>query len=154
MGSLPESPLKPVPFRKRDTVAFKHPLFGGAGRRGMNATAIILLIGVCGFWLAGILLVVLLARLRKTVEVLEATMQNVNIQLQSLSPVLSGTMQQLEVTGRHISRTAGEVETLVHGINSSGMTPVAAGAVNYLPLAFGLFRLLKPLFSGRKGRER
>ncbi len=120
----------------------------------MNATAIILLIGVCGFWLAGILLVVLLARLRKTVEVLEATMQNVNIQLQSLSPVLSGTMQQLEVTGRHISRTAGEVETLVHGINSSGMTPVAAGAVNYLPLAFGLFRLLKPLFSGRKGRER
>ncbi len=118
----------------------------------MNATAIILLIGVCGFWVAGAALVMILSRFRRTLDALETTMHNINTELQSLSPVLSGTMQQLEVTGRHIGRTASEVETLVHGVNSRGLAPAAAGAVNYLPLALGLFRLLKPLFSGRKGR--
>lgn len=120
----------------------------------MNATAIVLLIGVCGFWLAVAVMVIMLARFRKTLETLETTMNNIDTELRSLSPVLSGTMQQLEITGRNIGRTAGEVETLVHGVNSRGLAPAAAGAVNYLPLALGLFRLLKPLFSGRKGRDR
>jgi hypothetical protein len=119
----------------------------------MNATAIILLIGVCGFWLAVAVLVIMLSRFRRTLEAMEATMHNINTEMQTLSPVLSGTMQQLEVTGRHIGRTAGEVETLVRGVNSRGLAPAAAGAVNYLPLALGMFRLLKPLFSGRKGRD-
>ncbi len=118
----------------------------------MNATAVILLIGVCSFWAAAGIIFAMLVRFRKTLEALETTLQNVNIELRTLSPVLSGTMEQLEVTGKHIGRTAAEVETLVHGVNSRGLTPAVAGVVNYLPLALGIFRFIKPMIAERRNR--
>ncbi len=119
----------------------------------MNATAIILLIGVCAFVGTVGVMLVMLSRFRKTLEALEKTLDNVNSELVTLSPALAGTMQQLELTGREIGRTASEVETLVHGVNNHALTPVAAGVVNYLPLALGAFRVVKAVFSRRGGRE-
>lgn len=118
----------------------------------MNSTAIILLIGVCSFWAVAGVIFAILIRFRRTLEALETTLHNVNLELRTLSPVLAGTMEQLEVTGKHIGRTASEVETLVHGVNSRGLTPAVAGVVNYLPLALGVFRLVKPMFSERRNK--
>jgi adenylosuccinate lyase len=119
----------------------------------MNATAIILLVGVCVFVGAAGVIVAVLSRFRKTLEALESTLQKINTELGTLSPALAGTMQQLELTGRDIGRTASEVETLVHGVNSHALTPAAAGVVNYLPLALGAFKVVKEIFARRKGRE-
>lgn len=119
----------------------------------MNATAIILLIGVCAFTGAFGVFLVMLSRFRKTLETLESTLQLINTELGTLSPALAGTMQQLELTGRDIGRTASEVSTLVHGVNSHAMTPAAAGMVSYLPLALGVFRAVKALLSRRGGSE-
>ncbi len=119
----------------------------------MNATAIILLVGVCAFVGALGVMLVMLARFRKTLEALEGTLQKINTELGTLSPALAGTMQQLELTGRDIGRTASEVETLVHGVNSHALTPAAAGVVSYLPLALGVFRVVKSVLARRGGRE-
>ncbi len=119
----------------------------------MNATAIILLVGVCAFVGTVGVMVVILSRFRKTLEALEKTLDNVNSELATLSPVLEGAMQQLELTGRSIGKTASEVGTLVHGVNSNALTPVAAGLVNYLPLALGVFNVVKAVFARRRGRE-
>lgn len=118
----------------------------------MNATAIILLIGVCAFVGAAGVIVTVLSRFRKTLEALEVTLQRINTELGTLSPALAGTIQQLELTGRDIGRTASEVSTLVHGVNSHALTPAASGVVNYLPLALGAFRVVKEIFTRRKGR--
>ena len=119
----------------------------------MNATAIILLIGVCSFWALFGVFVMILKRARKTLETLENTLQGIDGELRTLSPTLAGTMRQLEQTGQNIGKTAGEVETLVHGVNSRGVSPTAAGIINYLPLALTAFRLIKPVFQDRKNRE-
>jgi hypothetical protein len=119
----------------------------------MNATAIILLIGVCAFVGTVGVAVVMLTRFRKTLEALEKTLGNVNTELGTLSPVLEGAMQQLELTGREIGKTASEVKTLVHGVNSHALTPVASEVVNYLPLALGVFKVVKEIFARRKGRD-
>gem|GEM_PF-5547511 len=37
--------------------------------------------------------------------------------------------------------------------NSNALTPVAAGLVNYLPLALGVFNVVKAVFARRRGRE-
>ncbi len=118
----------------------------------MNATAIILLIGVCSFWAASGIIFVMLLRFRQTLEALEETMQNVNKELRIISPSIAGTMQQLEITGRNIGRTASEVETLVHGVNNQGLAPAAAGVINYLPLAIGVFRHVRNLLAERRSR--
>lgn len=119
----------------------------------MNTTAIILLIGVCAFVAAVAIMIVMLSRFRKTLEALEATLQRINTELGTLSPALAGTIQQLELTGRDIGRTASEVSTLVHGVNSHTLTPAVAGVVSYLPLALGVFKAVKTVFSRRRGRE-
>lgn len=119
----------------------------------MSATAIILLIGVCAFVGAAVIVVVMLSRFRKTLEALETTLQRINTELGALSPALAGTIQQLEMTGRDIGRTASEVETLVHGVNSHALTPAASGFVNYLPLALGVFKVVKTVFARKGGRD-
>jgi fructose-specific phosphotransferase system IIC component len=119
----------------------------------MSATAIILLIGVCSFMVTVGIMVVMLSRFRKTLEALEQTLGNINTELGTLSPVLEGAMQQLELTGREVGKTASEVKTLVHGVNSHALTPVAAGVVNYIPLALGVFRVVKTVFARKGGRD-
>lgn len=119
----------------------------------MNATAIILLVGVCAFVGAVGVMLVMLSRFRKTLEALETTLQMINTELGTLSPVLAGTMQQLELTGRDIGRTASEVSTLVHGVNSHALAPAAAGMINYLPIALGVFKAVKAVFARKGGRE-
>lgn len=118
----------------------------------MSPTAIILLIGVCSFWAGFGVFVMLFLRMRKTLGVLEETLRSVDAELQALSPAISGTMRQLERTGRNVDKTASEVETLVHGVNTRAISPAVAGVASYLPLALSVYKMLKPVFSHRRNR--
>lgn len=112
----------------------------------MNATAIILLVGVVSFWTAAVVMGMFLLRFRKTLETLENTLNDVRTDLNELTPAVSGTLREVEKTGQEVGQTAAEVRILAKRVNT-GSTPTAiSGAVSYLPAVMGLFKLIAPMF--------
>lgn len=116
----------------------------------MNATSIILLVGLISFWGAIGLMVISMIRFKKTLEALEATLTRVQNDLAELSPALSETLQEVEKTGQEVGHTAAEVRYLAKRINGGPAPDALRGVVAYLPAAIGLFRVVKPLFSRGK----
>lgn len=116
----------------------------------MNATSIILLVGLVSFWGAIGLMVISMIRFRKTLEALEATLTRVQNDLTELSPALAETLQEVEKTGQEVGQTAAEVRVLAKRVNRGPAPDIFSGVVGYLPAAVGVFRLVKPLFTRRK----
>ena len=118
----------------------------------MNATSIVLLVGLVSFWGALGLAAGFFIRLRKTLETLEATLNRVQGDLAELTPVMSETLREMEKTGQEVGQTAAEVRVLTRKVNACSAPAVIGGAVSYLPAAVGLIKLVKPLFS-RRGKK-
>ncbi len=116
----------------------------------MNATSIILLVGLISFWGAIGLMVIAMIRFRKTLDTLEATLTRVQNDLAELSPALSDTLHEVEKTGQEVGQTAAEVRYLAKRVNGGPAPDALRGVVGYLPAAIGIFRLVKPLFHRRK----
>lgn len=116
----------------------------------MNATSIVLLVGVISFWAVAGFLLALFARTKKTLDKLEETLEEVKGDLSQLTPVLSSTLQEMERSGREVGKTASDVRILTERFNSSSSSAVVNGAVNYLPIAMALVKLVKPFFSKDK----
>lgn len=116
----------------------------------MNATSIILLIGLVSFWGAIGIAAGFLFRLRKTLEALEVSLAQVQADLAELTPAMASAIQEVEKTGQEVGQTAAEVRVLTRRVNAGSAPVVIGGAVSYLPVAIGLFNLIKPLFSRRR----
>ena len=116
----------------------------------MNATSIVLLVGVVSFWTVAGILFALFGKTKKTLDKLEQTLEEVKIDLAQLTPVLSSTLQEIEKSGREVGKTASDVRILTERFNSSSSSTVVSGAVNYLPVAMALVKLIKPFFSKNK----
>lgn len=118
----------------------------------MNATSIVLLAGVCSLWVAFGFLAAYLNRTRRTLEKLEQTLDEVQKDLCALSPVVSGTLEEIERTGQELSRTSREVRLLTERLRGNQVSvSLISGAVSYLPAAVAAVRLFKPLFARKKG---
>lgn len=116
----------------------------------MNATSIILLVGLVSFWGFIGLLVSYLLRFRRTLDSLEETLGRVRSDLAEITPRLSDTLLEMEKTGQEVGQTASELRVLTGRINSGTTPAVIGGAVTYLPAAVGVLKLLGPLFRKRK----
>lgn len=119
----------------------------------MNATSIVLLIGVCSFWVVVGILFALFGRTRKVLEEMEKTLGEIRSDLAQLTPVLSDTLQEVEKTGHELGETASQIRVLTTRINSGSAASVVSGTVNYLPAALTLFKVIKPLVERMKNRN-
>ena len=118
----------------------------------MDATSIILLIGLVSFWGAIGIAAGFLFRFRKTLDAVEASLAQVQSDLAELTPALASAMQEVEKTGQEVGQTAAEVRVLTRRVNAGSAPAVIGGAVSYLPAAIGVFNMIKPLFSRRRKR--
>lgn len=118
----------------------------------MDATSIILLIGLVSFWGAIGIAAGFLIRFKKTLETLESSLNRLQSDMAELTPVLSGALLEIEKTGQEVGQTAAEVRVLTKRVNAGSTPAVIGGAVSYLPAAVGLFRLVRPLFNRRRNR--
>ncbi len=119
----------------------------------MNATSIVLLVGVVSFWVIAGYLIALFGKTRKTLESLEQTLDEVKNDLSQLTPVFSDTLIEMEKTTREVGQTATEVKALTGRFNSSVSSTVVNGTVNYLPAALALFKIIKPIIAGIRSRR-
>ena len=116
----------------------------------MDAVSVILLVGLVSFWGAIGLMAGCFIRFRKTLESFEATLSRVQEDLAELTPVLSETLREVEKTGHEMGQTSAEVRVLAKRVNAGAAPSMIGGAVNYLPIAIGAFKMIRPLFSKRK----
>jgi|GEM_PF-852743 len=119
----------------------------------MDATSIVLLAGVCSFWIVAGLIASLLGKTRRVLESVESTLEEVRSDLAQLTPVLSDTLREVEKTGHEVGQTAAEVRTLARRVNMGSAVSVASavsGTVRYLPAAVALFKLVRPVFKRKK----
>lgn len=119
----------------------------------MSATSIVLLVGVCSFWVVAGMMAALFGRTRKALESVEKTLNGVRSDLSQLTPVLSDTLMEMEKTGREVGQTAAEVRVLTRRVNAGSGASVVSSTVNYLPAALTLLKIVKPLFEKRKSRK-
>ena len=116
----------------------------------MNATSIVLLVGVVGLWGVFGLLIILFNRLRQTIDIMEATLVKVQSDLAELTPTISDALREIEKTGQEVGLTAAEVRILTRRVNSGTTPSFIGGAVGYLPAAMAVISLIKPFFSRRR----
>lgn len=116
----------------------------------MNATSIVLLIGVVGLWGVFGLLLTFFVRLRNTIENMETALVKVQSDLAELTPAISDALREVEKTGQEVGLTAAEVRVLARKVNSSSVPSFMGGAVGYLPAAIGVINMIRPLFSRRR----
>jgi Sec-independent protein translocase protein TatA len=120
----------------------------------MNATSIVLLIGVCSFWVVVGVLLSLFGRIRKVLESMGDTLGEIRSDLSRLTPVLSDTLQEVEKTGHEVGQTASEIRVLTNRINTGNAAAVVSGTVNYLPLVVTVLKAARPLFDRmRRSRQ-
>jgi len=119
----------------------------------VDATSIVLLVGVCSFWVAVGFMVALFGKTRKTLESLEKTLDSVRGDLGRLTPVLSDTLSELEKTGHEVGQTAAEVRVLTRRVNSGSGAAVVSNTMNYLPAAVAAFKMIKPLFARNRRKQ-
>ena len=119
----------------------------------MNATSIVLLVGVCSFWVVVGILLALWGRVKKVLDDMDNTLGEIRGDIARLTPVLEGTLQEMENTGQEVGQTASELRVLTRKINSGGTPSVLRGTVNYLPVALTLIRAVKPFFDKKRNRQ-
>jgi hypothetical protein len=119
----------------------------------MDATSIVLLAGVCSFWIVAGLMASLLGKTRRVLESMEKTLEEVRSDLAQLTPVFSDTLREVEKTGQELGQTAAEVRLLARKVNTgSAVSALSAisGTAFYLPAALAVFKLVRPIFKKRK----
>ena len=116
----------------------------------MNATSVVLLVGVCSFWVVVGIILALFGRVRKVLEGLEITLAEIRNEITRLTPILSDTLQEVEKTGQEMGQTASEIRVFTRRINSGSTASVVSGTMNYLPVALTAIKLIKPLLGRRK----
>ncbi len=119
----------------------------------MSPTAIVLLIGVCSFWVATGVFLALFLKLRGTLTSMERTLDSVRGEIEKLSPVVSDTLEQVTSTGHEVEKTVLEAKNILSGVREHHGSSVISGAMTVLPVLVSAFRLLKPLFSRKKRQQ-
>jgi Sec-independent protein translocase protein TatA len=119
----------------------------------MNATSIVLLIGVCSFWVVVGVVFALFGRTRKVLESMGETLSEIRNDLARLTPVVSNTLQEVERTGHEVGQTASEIKVLTRKINSGNTASAVSGAVNYVPVVITLLKAAKPFFDRVRNRK-
>lgn len=119
----------------------------------MNATSVVLLVGVCSFWVVVGIMLALFGRVRKVLENLEETLTEIRNDITRLTPVLSDTLLEMEKTGQEMGQTASEIKVLTRRINSGSTASVVSGTLNYLPAVLTVIKFIKPLLGKRKSRK-
>lgn len=119
----------------------------------MNATSIVLLVGVCSFWLVVGMMFTLMGRTKKALENMDRTLNEIRSDLSQITPVLSDTLQEVGKTGQELGQTASEISVLTRRINSGGAASIASSTVNYLPVVLTVLKAVKPLFEKMRSRK-
>lgn len=119
----------------------------------MNATSIVLLVGVCSFWIVVGVMFALFGRAKKVLEDMEKTLGEIRGDIAVLTPVLSDTLLEVEKTGHELGQTASEIRTFTRKVNSGSTASVVSGAVNYLPAALTVFKVMQTFFEKMKSRK-
>jgi hypothetical protein len=119
----------------------------------MSPTAIILLIGVCSFWVATFVFLVLFMKLRSTLSCMERTLDSVREEIEKVSPVVTDTLEQVTSTGSEVEKTVTEARLILSGVREHHGSTMLSGAVTALPVIVSAVKLLKPLFSRRKKQQ-
>ncbi len=119
----------------------------------MDATAIVLLVGICSFWVVVGMMFALFGKAKKVLENMDQTLADMRDNMAQLTPILSETLQEVEKSGQEMGQTASEIKALTRRINSGTTASTVSGAVNYLPLAFTVFKTVRPFFEKIRNRN-
>jgi hypothetical protein len=119
----------------------------------MSPTAVVLLIGVCSFWVATGVFLALFLKLRCTLTSMEQTLESVREEMQKLSPTVSETLHQVTSTGSEVEKTVTEARLILSGVREHHGSTILSGAVSAIPVVVSAVKLLKPVFT-RKKRDR
>ncbi len=118
----------------------------------MSATAIVLLVGVAGFWTMLAFLIAAIFRIRKTLETLEKTMDTLAREVSEAGPRLSATLSEMERSGKEIRKTASRAGALLGGITEGGKAPMAVQSLIRLAPAFvSAFQSVRTMIARRRG---
>ncbi|MFO7948797.1 MAG: DUF948 domain-containing protein [Candidatus Fermentibacteraceae bacterium] len=121
----------------------------------MSATAIVLLVGVAGFWVMLVFLIVAIFRIRKTLETLEQTMDTLTREISEAGPRLSAALSEVERSGEEIRKTASRAGALVGGITEGGKGPMAVQSLIWLvPTFVSAFQSVRAMIARRRGGGR
>lgn len=118
----------------------------------MNATSIVLLVGVCSFWLVVGMMFSLMGRTKKVLESMDRALGEIRSDLSQITPVLSDTLQEMEKTGQELGQTASEIRVFTRRVNSGSAASIASSTVSYLPVAMTVLKAVKPLFEKKRRR--
>ncbi|OPX29928.1 MAG: hypothetical protein B1H09_05700 [Gemmatimonadaceae bacterium 4484_173] len=119
----------------------------------MSATSIVLLIGVCSFWVAVGVLLSLFGKIKKVMVTMDDTLGEIRSDLSRLTPVISDTLQEVEKTGHEVGQTASEIRVFTNRINTGSAAAMVSGTVNYLPLVVSALKAARPLFDRMRSRR-
>jgi len=119
----------------------------------MNATSIVLLVGVCSFWLVVGMVFTLMGRTKKVLLNMDRTLEEIRSDLSQITPVLADTLHEMEKTGQELGQTASEIRVLTRRINSGSAASIAGSTVSYLPVALTVLKAVKPFFQKMKSRK-
>lgn len=118
----------------------------------MSGTAIVLLVGVAGFWIMLVFLIVAVFRIRKTLETLERTMDTLTREVAEAGPRLSAALSQVEQSGEEIRKTASRAGALVSGISEDGKGPMGLQSlVRLTPMILSAVSAVRTMMARRKG---
>jgi len=118
----------------------------------MSGTAIVLLVGVAGFWVMLVFLIAAIFRIRKTLETLERTMDTLTREISEAGPRLSAALSELERSGEEIRKTASRAGALVGGITEGGKGPMAVQSLVRLAPAFvSAFQSVRAMIARKRG---
>jgi len=121
----------------------------------MSGTAIVLLVGVAGFWIMLVFLIVAIFRIRRTLETMEATLDALNREVSEAGPKLSAALSEVERSSRELRKTASRAGALVGDFSEGGKGPmVVQSLVRLLPAAVSAFQSVRSMISGRRRGER
>jgi len=118
----------------------------------MNATAIVLLVGVVGFWVMLVFIIGAIFRIRKTLEKMERTMDTLTREVSETGPRLSAALSELERSGEEIRKTASRAGALVGGITDGGKGPMAVQSlIKLVPTFVSAFQSVRAMIARRGG---
>ena len=116
----------------------------------MSSTSVVLLIGVCSFWVATIVFFALFLKLRNTLSSMEKTLDSMRDEIDQLSPVVADTLRQVTDTGKEVEETVSEAKNILRNAREHPGASVVGSAVTYLPILVSTFNLIRSIFSKRK----
>ena len=121
----------------------------------MTGLFIVHLVGVAGLFIGLGFFISLVLSLRKTLEEVDRTLKDVGEEMSDLIPRLSSALQQIEITGEDIGRSANASTVLINRLNGkTGSSHLMDGAARFLPAALALLKISAPLFSSRKKKRK